>query len=139
MERYKFRGKRIDNLEWVYGSLIDYRGVMFVTTSVRGYEYSLHSASRICLATAFSPKVIPETVGQYAAAHGKDGESLDWWEGDLLEDEADEITRKEVVIDQGCFWCVNTKHRTYRIPLYEVAKWSPHIKKVGTIHDKEEE
>ena len=62
----KFRGKRVDNGEWVYGDLI------------HGIVGDLH-IQNLKSHTVKSPvQVIPDTVGEFTGLK-------DWWEGDLLE------------------------------------------------------
>jgi uncharacterized phage protein (TIGR01671 family) len=57
MREIKFRGKRVDNREWVYGCLIYDNAQTRIVTDLTQYN------SKYC--DCKSVEVIPETVGQY--------------------------------------------------------------------------
>lgn len=76
MDRYSFRGKRLDNGEWVYGSYVPQ------------YHSSKHGRRIDAIFesnefTTFRHRIDPATVGQCTGAFDECGQSI--YEGDIVE------------------------------------------------------
>jgi hypothetical protein len=110
MREVKFRGRRVDNNEWVYGFALGSQDPTKVETSYR--SWFIHSGCRIGL----PDRVHDDTVAQFTGLQDRNGDDIyegmnvrllmegEWLEGhQLTEDYWIPFT---VVFEEGTFQCV---------------------------------
>jgi len=117
----KFRGKRVDNGEWVDGGIIQWNGVAAIIKHVHVVN-GIWKTEKI--------KVDPETVGQFTGLKDMNGNEI--YEGDIIQ---------YVDIDLKCY----VGEVAYRNGAFDVlGNWNEWIgegyidkcKITGNIHDK---
>ncbi len=126
--RYKFRGKRLDNKEWVYGYVAVTDNYPYDGTKKSAYIWKIPCVEN-CI------PVTPSTVGQFTNLTDKNGTEI--YEGDVclvtlkyfqIKNEKSKVTFKD-----GCFCfqygCTDDYVKTYKA-------WDVNtIEVIGNIHD----
>ena len=119
-----FRGKRLDNGEWVEGSLI---GEDVIVGKIVDFEEDYFT-------TEFWYKVDPETVGQFTGMTDKNGTKI--FEGDIVKE-------KHKVHERiySIFWrndCFSMSAQTKDVSYYLDEIISSHCEVIGNIYDNKE-
>lgn len=139
MREIKFRGKRLDNGEWIYGSLLvshfkdDKKERYFITQFSGNYT--------------FEHEVDPNTVGQFTGLRDKNGRGI--WEGDIFKEDGSGIVRSVFRVPGGLAFEDNPVSFGYdhRAPVYpyssiaemQSVSWlSQCCEVIGNIHDDPE-
>lgn len=121
----KFRGKRLDNGEWITGS-----------------ETYIHDGDGVWMSdeTTDVVKVDPETVGQFTGLEDKNGKNV--YEGDILGSEGRVIGWVKGGVRGYCYDVVYINHPAGESnwPLYSTVKYDypEQIEVIGNIHDNPE-
>lgn len=133
MREILFRGKRTENGEWIYGSLlVDYpcckNGVDETVKlySIHDFKTNEEEVKKV--------EVIPETVGQYTGLTDKNGKRI--FEGDILN-----TTNSDYAIwcvdSINTAFCCNQGNANYSCVLDEFMRFSD-VEVIGNIHDNPE-
>ena len=133
-----FRGKRVDNGEWVYG--------FYVKAEYHWHEHGRHKDWLICSACANGGwfvihgryPVDAETVGQYTGLTDKNGKKI--FEGDILQGTITSrwnkaVIRCEVVYSKDGFISLE---KTRNSDWEHKVRFSKDIEVIGNIHDNPE-
>lgn len=139
MRTIKFRGKRIDNGEWVSGELLHVAGSCLIYFPNDGgtepFEIPQHNIIAVEIFRDEIAVVDPGTVGQFTGMLDKNGKEI--YEGDIMryyDDIEDELVSSHVIYHkESCSFCVApTKLCGDYIGI--TAYWQFEV--IGNIHEK---
>lgn len=146
MREILFRGKQVDNGEWVEGDFCHPCNIVF---EAMGYDEVLGQKD---VPVINDYAVIPETVGQYTGLTDKNGTKI--FEGDIVkiayyfgwDDEQEKNVPEEEYISKvysidGCPFCVDLLHCDGDMSPIAWLDWSyddAEIEVIGNIHDNPE-
>lgn len=145
MREIIFRGKRVDNGEWVEGYLIQKGGETFIAR----YPYftgKVHETSWLEFCFGGFITVDPETVGQYTGLTDKNGKKI--FEGDIVRTHyanAPKAVFVETVVFDGGKFCATSTNEGCKttaalwdgVPRLAIDKsvYMDEVEVIGNIHD----
>ena len=123
MRTIKFRGKRLDNSEWVYGDLLRMHGVPYIYPDPAPDGWNDY-------------EVIPDTVGQFTGLLDKNGKEI--YEGDIVANDFGNA----YIVNMTVEWCTDGFWALHEIDgddtMHFVADYLKEIEIIGNIHDNPE-
>lgn len=141
MRKILFRGKRLDNGEWIQGFLVIWGNDYYIAPDINAYTSMGGRGKGRCMMFGHYYQVLPETVGQYTGLTDKNGKKI--FEGDILkiyEGSEDDGYKIRKVYSYGGVLCVD----------YETSEWDFNalafldsdnvftFEVIGNIHDNPE-
>lgn len=142
----KFRGKRLDNGEWVYGSYVyDVNMETFkpehIIYGIEETKISDQEGNIYPLIVRRNDLIDPTTLGQYVEIENGSGDGL--YEGDLVRFRSDGCYNKPNLDDligeltlSGSKWVLRTEYGDYDIE-DETDEFYAYSTIIGNIHDKQ--
>ena len=136
MRDVKFRGKRLDNGEWIHGYLI--QSLPYQDGSVRAWikKRSLLPPTTIYHSISFFDEVDPGTVGQYTGP--KDRNGVEIYEGDVYRYEGREVANGKQIFPIRTKTIENfIRDTNTMLNIFECSSRNS-IEVIGNIHDNPE-
>ena len=135
MREILFRGKRLDNGDWVEGAFLNDRdGAFYICPAVSDISYG-DSGARRSIGCWY--KVDPSTVGQYTGLNDKNGKRI--FEGDIakvLQGKDKDIAY--VGFENGAFMLYPKTGNIYERTLWSYWYNDWDVEVIGNIHDNPE-
>ena len=128
MREILFRGKRIDNGEWVTGFYVHYDDTKDNHEDDCDYIVGIHTGKHFPFF-----EVIPETVGQYTGLTDKNGKKI--FEGDIVERKrSDKTSYYQICYDEGIASFIGLRGIGFTRFVYD----SERFEVIGNIYDNSE-
>ena len=116
MREILFRGKSIDDGEWLQGDLYHRNDEVLINNFQKGFNISVN----------------PETIGQFTGLTDKNGKKI--FEGDICK--VGNLIYK-VVFEYSCWWFKILSNRVYCCPAFN-SHCGEHCEVIGNVHDNPE-
>ena len=141
MREILFRGKRVDNGEWIEGMLFNGKEDTFIIP--HGNEYSYDEQEGLSF-DVYGCKVDPETVGQYTGLTDKNGKKI--FEGDIVNLKGNPAYpswgfvdyNALVVYSDGAFSAIDGTEENHGLRRYNFTRAELDVEVIGNIHDNPE-
>jgi uncharacterized phage protein (TIGR01671 family) len=148
MREILFRGKRVDNGEWVYGNLVEWLNeTKDVSIIAHPFGCCIDEVGNLVLIEEpFVCKVHPETVGQYTGFTDQNKNKI--FEGDILElsgsyeevdgTSVDCIEHYEVKYKNAAFYACSVEHKVMLSEIVSSMEIIDSLTIIGNIHESED-
>ena len=134
MREILFRGKRLDNGEWVEGAFLnDRNGAFYICPAVSDISYG-DSGARRSIGCWY--KVDPSTVGQYTGLNDKNGKKI--FEGDIVKTDKFSEPNKQYIIKYDLQFGAFIGQDRYNLYFVTFDGDSGEFEVIGNIHDNPE-
>lgn len=141
MREILFRGKRLDNGEWVEGAFLNDRdGAFYICPAVSDISYG-DSGNRMRIGCWY--KVDKSTVGQYTGLKDKNGKWI--FEGDIVaqnwydyDEPRDDSFGNVEFCEYDCSFSVMDVNKDGFMPLGRCGSYHWEVEVIGNVHDNNE-
>ena len=134
MREILFRGKRIDNCEWVEGAFLNDRdGAFYISPAVSDISYG-DCGNRRRIGCWY--KVYPSTVGQYTGLKDKNGKRI--FEGDIVKTDKFSEPNKQYIIKYDLQFGAFIGQDRYNVYFVTFDGDSGEFEVIGNVHDNPE-
>ena len=135
MREIKFRGKRIDNGEWVYGYLVKSEDYIFDYSERIDIPYII-PFNNFNLKDYVEYRVEEKTIGQFTGIYDKNNTPI--YEGDIIQYKPEKV-KYIVMFDPTGYWCLDGDGFRNSEMLIQTDDTNKYIEVIGNIFDNKEE